>query len=79
LADKPFLTLPFSAAAGSYSQAIKAASQIWVAGQIPADAEGKLIEGSVAEKTARCCANVKAVLEAAGSEMGMVVRVGVSD
>lgn len=56
---------------------MRAASQIWVAGQIPADSAGKLIEGSVAEKTAMCCRNVKAVLEAAGSEMGRVVRVGV--
>ncbi|KAF7503542.1 hypothetical protein GJ744_003654 [Endocarpon pusillum] len=63
--------------AGPYSQAIRAASQIWVAGQIPADSAGKLIEGSMAEKTAMCCRNVKAVLEAAGSEMGRVVRVGV--
>jgi 2-iminobutanoate/2-iminopropanoate deaminase len=69
------LTLPI--AAGPYSQAIRAASQIWVAGQIPADANGELIEGSVAEKTALCCRNIKAVLEAAGSEMGRVVRVGV--
>ncbi|ERF73520.1 hypothetical protein EPUS_07725 [Endocarpon pusillum Z07020] len=63
--------------AGPYSQAIRAASQIWVAGQIPADSEGKLIEGSMAEKTAMCCRNVKAVLEAAGSDIEKVVRVGV--
>jgi enamine deaminase RidA (YjgF/YER057c/UK114 family) len=69
------LTLP--PAAGPYSQAIRAASQIWVAGQIPADVHGELIEGSVGEKTALCCRNVKAVLEAAGSEMARVVRVGV--
>lgn len=64
-------------AAGPYSQAIKAASQVWVAGQIPADTTGTLIEGTIAEKTAMCCQNLKAILEASGSEIGKVVRVGV--
>jgi len=65
-------------AAAPYSQAIKAAGQIWVSGQLPADNAGKLIEGSITEKTRACCANVKAILEAGGSEIGKVVRVGVS-
>lgn len=52
--------------------------QIWVAGQIPADTTGTLIEGSIADKTAQCCRNISAVLEAAGSGIGRVVRVGVS-
>ncbi len=65
-------------AAGPYSQAIKAAGQVWVAGQIPADASGKLVTGSIAEKTEQCCKNIKAILDAAGSEVGKVVRVGVS-
>jgi len=63
--------------AGPYSQAIKAAGQVWVAGQIPADNTGKLVEGSIADKTTQCCENIKAILEAAGSEMGKVVRAGV--
>ncbi|KAK5322878.1 hypothetical protein LTR70_003665 [Exophiala xenobiotica] len=63
--------------AAPYSQAIKAASQIWVSGQLPADNTGKLIEGSIADKTRACCANIKAILEAGGSEIGKVVRVGV--
>ncbi len=50
-----------------------------MSGQLPADSTGKLIEGSIGEKTRACCANVKAILEAGGSEMGKVVRVGVSD
>ncbi|KAK5047937.1 hypothetical protein LTR84_006126 [Exophiala bonariae] len=63
--------------AGPYSQAIKAAGQVWVAGQIPADEQGKLVEGSIAEKTAQCIKNLKAILEEAGSEIGKIVRVGV--
>lgn len=69
-------TLLFTAA-GPYSQAIKAANQIWVAGQIPADTTGNLIEGTITDKTRQCCKNIKAVLEAAGSGIDKVVRVGV--
>lgn len=64
-------------AAGPYSQAIKAAGQVWVSGQIPADTNGALVEGSIAEKTAACCKNLKAILEASGSDISKVVRVGV--
>lgn len=64
-------------AAAPYSQAIKAAGQIWVSGQLPADNTGKLIEGTIGEKTAACCANLKAILEAGGSSLDNVVRVGV--
>ncbi|KAH0841190.1 hypothetical protein AYO20_06377 [Fonsecaea nubica] len=63
--------------AGPYSQAIKAAGQIWVAGQIPADSTGKLVGGSIANQTEQCCKNIKAILEAGGSELGKVVRAGV--
>ena len=65
-------------AAGPYSQAIKAAGQIWVAGQIPADSSGQLVTGSIAQKTEQCCKNIRAILDAAGSEIGKVVKVGVS-
>ena len=60
------------------SQAVKAAGQVFVAGQIPADTSGTLIEGSIGEKTAQCCQNLKAILEASGSGIDRVVRVGVS-
>ncbi|KKY18849.1 putative l-psp endoribonuclease family protein [Phaeomoniella chlamydospora] len=63
--------------AGPYSQAVKAAGQVWVAGQIPADTSGNLIDGSIGEKTAQCCKNLKAILEASGSSLDKVVRVGV--
>ena len=66
-----------NAAAAPYSQGIKAAGQIWVSGQLPADATGKLIEGSIAEKTEACCKNVKAILEAGGSSIEKVVKVTV--
>ncbi|KAK5088937.1 hypothetical protein LTR05_003161 [Lithohypha guttulata] len=63
--------------AAPYSQAIKAAGQIWISGQLPADSTGKLIEGSITEKTRACCQNVKAILEAGGSSIDKVVRAGI--
>lgn len=65
-------------AAGPYSQAIKAAGLVFAAGQIPADSTGKLVSGSIAEKTEQCCKNLKAILDAAGSGIPKVVKVGVS-
>jgi len=52
-----------------------AGPHIFVSGQIPADASGTLIEGSIADKTAACCESVKNILEAAGSSIDRVVKV----
>ena len=65
-------------AAGPYSQAIKAGGTLYVSGQIPADASGQIIDSSITASTKQCCENLKAILEEAGSEMGKVVRCGVS-
>ncbi|KAI1618388.1 soluble diacylglycerol acyltransferase [Exophiala viscosa] len=62
-------------ALGHYSQAFKANGHIWVAGQIAADIKGKLIEGSVKEKAALICKNLKEILEEAGSGLDKVVKV----
>lgn len=43
-----------------------------------ADNRGKLIEGTVAEKTHKMCQNAKTVLEAAGSGLERVVKFTVS-
>ncbi|CBX91486.1 similar to L-PSP endoribonuclease family protein (Hmf1) [Plenodomus lingam JN3] len=63
--------------AAAYSQAIIAGPQIFVSGQIPADAKGNLIEGSITEKTAQCCENIKAILAEAGVGMEKIVKVNV--
>jgi len=57
------------------SQAIQAGPHIFVSGQIPADAEGKLTQGSIADKTKACCEGVKNILEEAGSSIAKVVKV----
>ncbi|RMD44389.1 hypothetical protein DV735_g624, partial [Chaetothyriales sp. CBS 134920] len=56
---------------------IRAGGLIFVSGQIPADANGKLVEGSIEELTRQCCKNVEAILKAGGSSLDKVVRVGV--
>ncbi|RDW59306.1 RidA family protein [Aspergillus mulundensis] len=60
------------------SQAIKTApstSTIYLSGQIPADANGTLIQGSMADKTAAIINSTKIILEKAGSGLDQVVKV----
>ncbi|EFX03020.1 L-psp endoribonuclease family protein [Grosmannia clavigera kw1407] len=63
--------------AGPYSQAIKTPFAIFCSGQIPADKDGNLIEGTIQEKTAACIKSLQAVLTAAGSSLDKVVKVNV--
>ncbi|KAL3472429.1 Endoribonuclease L-PSP-domain-containing protein [Aspergillus californicus] len=56
---------------------VKANGQIFLSGQIPADKNGNLVEGDIRTKTQACCDNIKAILEAAGSEVGKIIRVNV--
>ena len=51
---------------------------MFVSGQIPAETDGTLVEGTVAAKTHKMCQNARAVLEAAGSSLDNVVNVTVS-
>ena len=63
---------------GPYSQAIVADGFVFVAGQIPVNpATNELELGDIASQTRRTLENVRAVLEAAGSSLRDVVRVGV--
>ena len=62
-------------AIGPYAQAIKAGEFIYTAGQIPIDPQsGNLIAGGIAEQTRQVMENLKAVLEAAGSSLGQVIK-----
>ncbi|KAL2000503.1 hypothetical protein VTN02DRAFT_2983 [Thermoascus thermophilus] len=73
----PVFTKDACPPAGPYSQAIKANGQVFVSGQIPADANGNLIEGNIGQKTEQCCKNIAAVLEAAGSSIQKTVKVNI--
>ena len=62
-------------AIGPYSQAIKASGLLFASGQVPIDpATGDLIQGTIGEQTVRALQNLQAVLEAAGTSLGRVVK-----
>ena len=50
-----------------------------MSGQIPADAQGNLIKGSMAEQTKAIIKNTEAILKASGTGLDRVVKVVVSD
>lgn len=62
------------AAIGPYSQAVKANGLVFCSGQIALTPEGSLAAGDVASETRQVLTNLKAVLEAAGSSLGKVVK-----
>ncbi len=62
-------------AIGPYSQAVAYNGVLYCSGQIPLDpATGLIVEGDVAVQTERVLENLKAVLEAAGSSLGQVLK-----
>ena len=63
------------AAIGPYSQAIRSGNLVFVSGQIPLEPEtGHLVEGDAAVQTARVLQNLSAILDAAGSSLGQVLK-----
>ena len=63
------------AALGPYSQALRANGTIYCSGQIPLDPKtGRIVEGGIEVQTRRVLANLKAVLEAAGSGFDRLVQ-----
>jgi len=53
-----------------YSQAVKAAGLVFVAGQGPFDpATGEVVGETIQDQTHQCLKNVQAILEAAGSSL----------
>jgi 2-iminobutanoate/2-iminopropanoate deaminase len=63
---------------GVYSQAIVADGFVFVAGQGATNPQTNELElGDIRSETRRCLKNIRAILEAAGSSLKDVVRVGV--
>ena len=63
------------AAIGPYSQAIEANGMVFASGQIPIDpSTGNIVEGGIEQQTHQSLRNVKAVLEAAGTDLAHVVK-----
>ena len=62
-------------AIGPYSQAVVTGDWVFASGQIPIDpATGELIVGDITVQTHRVMENLAAVLKAAGTSMGSVVK-----
>ena len=62
-------------AIGPYSQAIKTGGLVFCSGQIPIDpATGNFVSDDIAGQTEQVLKNLSAVLEAAGSNLGGVVK-----
>jgi 2-iminobutanoate/2-iminopropanoate deaminase len=72
---KPIQTDAAPAAIGPYSQAIISGGLVFTSGQIPLSADTGEVKGStITEQTEQVVQNLKAVLEAAGSDLGRVVK-----
>ncbi|WOV87621.1 RidA family protein [Sporosarcina oncorhynchi] len=61
-------------AIGPYAQAVKANGFVYTSGQLPMTTNGLLVEGTIEEQTNQVFANLKAVLEEAGSSLEQVVK-----
>jgi 2-iminobutanoate/2-iminopropanoate deaminase len=75
--NKTVISTPLApAAAGQYSQAIRAGNLLFASGQIPIDpASGSIIsEKGIAEQTRRVLLNLQSVLAAAGGSMDHIVK-----
>jgi 2-iminobutanoate/2-iminopropanoate deaminase len=60
---------------GPYNQAVKSGTLIYTSGQIPIDPQtGNLVSGGIREQTIQTLENLKAVIEAAGSTLGKVLK-----
>lgn len=66
------------AAIGTYSQAVRAGETVYLSGQIPLDpATMKMIDGDIEAQVRRVFDNLRAVAEAAGSDLRDVVKLSV--
>jgi reactive intermediate/imine deaminase len=65
-------------AIGTYSQAVKVGSTVYLSGQIPLDpATGELVQGDMEAQVRRVFDNLKAVAAAAGGDLSHIVKLNV--
>lgn len=74
---RPVATDKAPGAVGPYSQAVGAGGFVFVSGQTPLDAQGRLVPGGVPEQTEQCLKNIREILRAADLGMEHVVKVSV--
>lgn len=66
------------AAIGTYSQAVTVDQTVYLSGQIPLVPESmELVEGDIAQQIRRVFDNLQAVCQAAGGELGGIVKLNV--
>jgi reactive intermediate/imine deaminase len=74
----PIATPHAPQAIGTYSQAIRAGSTVYLSGQIPLDpATGELVTGDMEVQVRRVFDNLLAVAQAAGADLSHVVKLTV--
>jgi reactive intermediate/imine deaminase len=74
----PITTPHAPQAIGTYSQAIRAGSTVYLSGQIPLDpATGELVTGDIEAQVRRVFENLLAVAQAAGGNLSHVVKLTV--
>ena len=62
-------------AVGPYSQAIKSGGFVFASGQIALDpVSGGVVGNTIQEQTHQVCRNIRALLEAAGTDLSKVVK-----
>ncbi|KAI9569498.1 Endoribonuclease L-PSP/chorismate mutase-like protein [Boletus coccyginus] len=72
---KPVSTPAAPSAIGPYSQAIKAGGLVFVSGCIPlVPSTAQIVDGGIGPQTEQALANLKAVLDASGSDPACVVK-----
>lgn len=78
MARTPISTPNAPQAIGTYSQAMRAGSTVYLSGQIPLDpATGEMVAGDMEAQVRRVFDNLKALAAAAGSDLDHAVRVTV--
>ena len=74
----PIATADAPQAIGTYSQAVRSGSTVYLSGQIPLDpATGQLVAGDMEAQVRRVFDNLRAVAVAAGGDLDSVVKLNV--
>lgn len=60
--------------AGHYSQAISHLGLVFVAGQLPLDQAGKMVEGGIEQQVRQTIENVRAILVASNSDLDRILK-----
>jgi len=78
VSSTPVATQLAPQAIGTYSQAIRAGSTVYLSGQIPLDpSTGELVTGDVEAQVRRVFENLRAVARAAGGDLSSAVKLNV--